>query len=266
MATSPITEEREGQKYVVGTDIPIWSTKIGSTESHNNEFIMREDLFSPEQVRYLAGRRPFVVVVDASTSISDPQRTSPHIPDGFKGYRNYFMALDTALGISYRPSDFGVDEQFVNTLKETGAYKKVVASNHESSHHGEGYQWHIYYPGEKTLYLRTGKKVAEPAMKLKDEDLTGPSVIFVQASIEPEAVPAKIRDEFIKGRHTPAYFDDKDHYKEFYFDYEEGYGIRLSRSYTVRWQVLYRELVAYLGENAPRLQHQRLPSLELTEK
>ena len=88
VAASPITEERNGRKYIVGTDIPVISTKIGSSQCHNNEYYLRKDLFTEEELRYILTEKPLIVVVDASTSVSDPNRTSPHIPDGFKGYRN----------------------------------------------------------------------------------------------------------------------------------------------------------------------------------
>ena len=125
VALSPITYEASGKKYIHGTNIPVWSTKIGSTESHNDEYVMRGDLFNDEQMHYLLDRQPIVVVVDASTSVGDPSRTSPHIPDGFKGYRNHFMALNAILDQPLNPRSFAVDEKFVEELQHGRGGLKV---------------------------------------------------------------------------------------------------------------------------------------------
>jgi|GEM_PF-2548122 len=251
VVTSPITEERDGRKFIVGTDIPVWSTKIGSTESHNNEEIMRRDLFSDQQMSYLRDKEPLVVVVDASTSINDPTRTSPHIPDGFKGYRNHFIALNAQMGFSFSPGDFAVTEDFSDGLAKTPIYRNIVGKPTAADASKHPYKMYFYYPGERILYLRDHKKPSVIAPKLRDDTaLTGPSVIIVQAAIEPDAVPVKVKDQFVGGNHTPAFFDDKDHYKQFYMDYEPGYGFHVTRSYILRSRREYQELLKVLGEDS----------------
>jgi len=251
VATSPITVDRQGGKFIVGTDIPVWSTKIGSSESHNNEFVMREDLFSPTQMQFLLTNQPIVVVVDGSTSVADPARTSPHIPDGFKGYRNQFMAVNAMLGVTTRPAEFVVDDGFLEAIQKRAEFKRLTSHYKlENPADTQPYSLHFYYPGERALYLRAGKKIDELAPKLQDDSsLNGPAVVFIESAMEDEAIPNAIRSGYIGGKHTAAFFDDQAHYKQFYLDYEEGYGIHLSASYMLRSRSEYGELVKFLGEH-----------------
>ncbi len=249
VSLTPIVEERDGETFIIGTDIPVWQTKIGSTESHNDEFVMRPDLFSSTRMQTLTGRQALVVVVDASTSVGDSNRTSPHIPDGFKGYRNHTIALNAVLGFRSLPNDFLVDQTFMEQLVKTEPFEEVVRKFQHRESGARPYKFYFHYPGQKTLYLRQGKKKDQSAPKLDDVSVVqGPAMVFIQSAIEPEAVPKNIQKEFIGGTHSPAYFDDTDHYNQFFFDYEEGYGFHLSRSYALRSRAIYRELLTYLGK------------------
>ncbi|EFK94925.1 hypothetical protein LDC_3071, partial [sediment metagenome] len=260
VALAPITVQRNGsgKKYIIGTDISVISTKIGSTESHNNEFILREDLFSQEQRASLLKDKPIVIVVDGSASVSDATRTSPHIPDGFKGYRNYFMAVNKALGGQVRPADFYEDQEFVSALEEQPAFNTLIGDlqNQATGLNGtdkQGYKFTFYYPGQEKLYLRVNKQKDIVAPKLQNvSDMTGPTVVFMQTAIEPEAVPQEIMDNFIGGVHKPAYFDDKDNYKRFTLAYEEGYGIVQSRVYVDASRRLFTEFLKQQGKEIPR--------------
>jgi hypothetical protein len=256
VATSPITEERNGTKYIIGTDIPVISTKVGSTECHNDEFYIRPDLFTEAEQRLLLTEKPIVIVVDASTSVSAPGRSSPHIPDGFKGYRNYFIAIDTALGRTVNPADFQEDSGFLAGLDADSRFGYLVRVLQVEETHpatDDPYRLFFWYPGDKPLYLRVAKRKDTPAPKLESaNDITGPSIIFVQAAMEYEAVPEEIRDNFIGGNYEPAYFDDKEHFKQFILAYEEGYGLVFSRSFIDLARNYFRDFMAqYEAELVP---------------
>ena len=268
VALSPITEERNNQKYITGTDILVISTKIGSSQCHNNERYIRQDLFKQAEVDFILTQKPVVVVVDASTSVADPGRTSPHIPDGHKGYINYFAMVDEALGVTIDPTNFNKNDQWLNGLRQEQASKNLIASLKElavQSDTDQPYRFYFWYPGEKELYLRVGKRVATPAKKIEDvKDLVGPSVVFFQSAMEPEAVPENIKRDFIGGNYHPAYYDDTEHFKEFYLDYEEGYGVVLSKRFINLARRYFMEFVAQYGvEIVPSLPIPAAPPREI---
>jgi len=256
VALAPITQQHtDGRQYITGTTTPVISTKIGSSESHRDEYVLRQDLFTQSQVKDLMRREPIVIVVDGSTSVSDSQRTSPHIPDGFKGYRNYFMAYNLAVSDHINPEDFYEDRGFIESLQKRDEFKNLVSNLRQVIPEGSPkypYQFKFWYPGKKELYLRVNKRKDLIAPKMDTETISGPTVIFMQSAMEPESVPQNIRKEFIKGTHTPAYFDDKDQYKRFFMSYKKGFGFLYSRQYVDFSRKEFSNfLSAYMGISAP---------------
>jgi len=259
VALAPITQEQRatGRKFIVGTDIPVISTKIGSTESHHNEFVLREDLFTNDQIKDFMTRQPIVIVVDGSTSVSDLNRTSAHIPDGFKGYRNYFMALNLALTDEIKSENFYEDSDFVQGLESNVNFQALTEKlKQEASEKGENwqpYQLKFWYPGNKDLYLRVNKQKVEDriAPKLEDvEEVTGPTIVFIQSGLENEAVPQEITQDYIKGEHTPVYFDDKNHYKRFFFTYKPSWGFVLSKQYIDFSRQEFKKFLEFNGKSS----------------
>jgi hypothetical protein len=110
----------------------------------------------------------------------------------------------------------------------------------------------FWYPGEKPLYLRVNKQTATLAEKLHDvSEIDGPALVFIQAAMEPEAVPVDIQTDYIGGNHTPAFFDDKEHFKEFYLAFEEGYGVVLSKQYVHSTRREYQKFLEKHGLPLP---------------
>ncbi|MFA6130369.1 MAG: hypothetical protein WC731_05245 [Candidatus Omnitrophota bacterium] len=257
VAVTPITEERSGKAYVVGTQIPVWHTKVGSTPAHNNEYVLVNDLFTPEQIKYLAEEMPFVSVVDGSTSIAASDRSSPHIPDAFKGYRNYFIVLNHALGESFDPKDFDVDEEFVKgllaTVEAQELIKKIQAMSikpRAPNAYKFGFSYERKADSQKGefLYLRVGKKEATEAKKLNIGEALkqdNPFCMFLQSCVHPDDVDKKLMPEEYKA----GYYDDTNHFKEFYLDYEDGYGVVLSKRYAYAARELFRRFMLQKGIN-----------------
>ena len=248
VALSPITVEQNGKKQIVGTDIRVMSTKVGSTECFTNEYYLNPYLFRDEELIYILTYNPVVFVGDASISVANKDRTSPHIPQAFKGYRNYFIAIEFARKGTVNPEDFGVDEGFIEGLQKTKDFitlaNKIKSLDIKSPNN---YSLSFWYPGNKPLYLRGGKKKDVIAAKLQSmNEINGSKLIFGQLAIEPEALtPEGIK--FIGGRHSSAFFDDKNNFKEFVYAYEEGWGITLSRTYINYARKLFQDLSQKIG-------------------
>jgi len=269
----PITAERgrHNERYILGTNIRVIDTKIGSTESHRDELVLNKDLFSESEAQYFIEKQPVVIVVDGSTSVSDLHRTSPHIPDAHKGYRNWFMALTKALSGRIDPQDFNQDANFVQTLEQDPDFIQLVErlkglAQGSKVSNPQGYKFGFWFPGKKDLYLRENKQKAVKVVKMmKEEDqnekaipvvdaqnIKGPTAVFIQSGIETEAIPENIKSGYIKGTHTPVYFDDKDHYKLFQLRYEEGFGFIPSRAFVDYSRVDFvNNLLPFLGERVP---------------
>ncbi len=261
VALAPVTVQKKGKKFIVGTDIEVWSTKIGSTESHNNEFVMREDLFTGEQLRTLVSEQPLVVVVDGSTSINDPTRTSAHIPDGHKGYVNEFIAINQALAGRVNPNNFYRDEDFIKELQKQGVFsntitriKEVIPRDNTVSF--KDYVFGVWYPGsEDYLYARVGKQKDRILPRIDVQNIQGPAVIFFQSGIRPNDVPESIKKDFIGGSHSPVFFDDKKHYTEFELAFRPNYGFVRSHAYVDFSRKVYNELRIFLHEDQITEEH-----------
>ncbi|MDD5408473.1 MAG: HD domain-containing protein [Candidatus Omnitrophica bacterium] len=255
VAVTPITEERNNQAYIVATQIPVWYTKVGSTPAHNNEYVLVPGLFTPNQIKFLIEEKPYVSVVDGSTSVAASDRSSPHIPDAFKGYRNYFIVLNHALGETFDPKDFDVDEEFVNGLLATAEAQELIKKIQILAikpRAPNGYKFGFSYErkadSEKSefLYLRESKKEAAEAKKLNINEAlkqNNPFCIFHQSGVHPNDVDSELMPE----KYQPCFFDDKDHFKQFYLDYEDGYGVVLSKRYAYAARELFRRFMLQKG-------------------
>ncbi len=253
VALAPITEERKGFTCIVGTDIPVWSTKIGSTESHGNEYVMNEDLFTESQIRYLLEYQPFIVLVDGSTSVDDPIRTAAHIPDGYKGYRNEAILLSDVLSGRSRLSGklFQCSNEHMSELFGTSVYNRKLSRYKallpEARQIAPPYSFHFWYPGTTLLYTRLGKHKDTIPPKVDISSLNGPCVIFIESAMEDTAIPKEIKDKFIRGEHHAAFFDDKNRFEKFFLTYDKSYGIKLSRTYILAARSLYEQYRAAFG-------------------
>ena len=263
VAVAPITEERQGQTFISGENIPVWHTKVGSTESHNNEFVLLPELFSEEQIKVLLAEQPFIAVVDGTTSVASANRSSPHVPDAYKGYRNYLIVLNQALFDSVNPADFEVDEEFVHELIRTSEAQELlqkikgIGLSIKPRAPNQEYNLKFWYERKKSitkeeyLHFRKGKKPTQDyAEKITDDQialLEAPTCVFMQSAIHPEDIDQKIKEDFIGGNPSPAYFDDRDHFKQFYLDYEEGYGVVFSKRYVYVARKAFREFMQDQG-------------------
>jgi len=101
-------------------------TKIGSTESHNNPWVFRADLFSNEDLTYLITHQPTLVVIDGTQHLVDREGGDGQLgryPDAYQGYRNFALAFNLALAKvrgtvldTDSPALLGKDETFVSTF------------------------------------------------------------------------------------------------------------------------------------------------------
>ncbi len=251
VALAPITDQKGSEYFIRGTNIPVWRTKVGSTEAHNNEYVLPEDLFSPDQLRFLVEKKPMVIVVDGSTSVADKNRTSAHIPDGFKGYRNFFIAFNLALERQVNPIEFFQNKIFVDGLQATPNVINIASKIRDMDlelDQAAPYVLRFWYKRRGSLYLRQHKTRDSIARKVDIKKLESPACIIFQSAVHPKDVPAVIKNDFIGGKHTPARFDDTDAFKRFLLSFQEGYGVVPSEIYADYSRRALEDLIGLLGD------------------
>jgi hypothetical protein len=246
VAISPVKDRLAGRR------IKVFSTKIGSTESHHNPYIMRSGLFSDSELAYIVQHRPVLVMVDASTSVNDPSRSAAHYPDAYQGYRNTLIALHDLLGDA--PDEilrrFNITTDFMNELRKQSAYVQFrdrlerlkLLEKRWKGTGGIAY----WTPSQVPLQVREHKRglgFNRAPSPLEPGSWNGQDLIIVEAAMEPEAVQhaaeqmsdsaaSYVLEHTPRGfRHQAAYFDDTQHFLEFSIaigpygpDYSRVYG------------------------------------------
>ncbi len=258
-----ITEERNGSKYIVGTNIRVISAKVGSTECDKDKYYIPLNLFTPEEIEYILKKQPDMIVVDASASVSDGR--TPHIPYAFKGVRNYAMAMNKALVGEIKLENLFENESFEEVILKNSRFislTKYFTKTGLINAQALAYNFLFWYPGEKDLYLDLNKQkdVVAPKIGEKLEEIRGPSIFFVQSALAPETLQKKykhIKKGFIKGNYVPDCFDNKEHFKEFHFAYQPGYGVILSKRMVNLSRKCYQSLLVFLEREKINLSEER---------
>jgi len=245
-ALAPLVEKnKEYDPYIKGTDIPVLYTRVGSTEARYNDYILLDETqFTDEQLRLFLEKSPNVVIADASVSVANPEKGVPHLPASFKGYRNFFIVLDYArhclitgdwsnpgkFTVDWDPGVFLANQSFVERLLQTKPARDMVnrirAMRINPARAGS-YKFRFFYEREESrekhgdLSFRFDKFIPVPKVDMADIG-NSPVCVFVQTAMHPEDVPARIKDRFIGGEYTPAYFDDTKHFDQLWFERKHG--------------------------------------------
>jgi len=245
-ALAPLVEKnKEYDPYIKGTGIPVLYTRVGSTEARYNDYILLDGTqFTDEQIKLFLEKSPNVVIADASVSVANPEKGFPHLPASFKGYRNFFIVLDYArhclttgdwsnpgkFTVDWDPGVFLANQSFVERLLQTKPARDMVnriRAMRINPAQASSYKFRFFYDREESgqkegdLSFRFDKFIPVPKVDMADIG-DSPVCVFVQTAMHPEDVPAGIKDKFIGGEYTPAYFDDTKHFDQLWFERKHG--------------------------------------------
>ena len=263
VALSPIKKQLEAD------GVRVISTRIGSTESHENPGLIRDDVFSDEDLLYIAQKLPIVVVVDGSTSVGSGRTSSGHFPDAYQGYRNVFMIMNEALGLTADPQiRFPVGEQHsgvplnIPVTPQWDELSSKIRSLGVTPERPKPYDMHFWTPGE-ALTIREHHEDLPVTPKISAADsVTGPSLIVVQSTMDHQAVVSAAGKDAAAARtlqlvkatgvpaeheHKPAHFDDRKHFAEASVKVTP-YGPQAVRQLVKAAETAYRELEVAMGE------------------
>ena len=108
-----------------------------------------------------------------------------------------------------------------------------------------GYQIKTWTPGKKELFLKDIQRdsaIRIPWMQ-NVQDITGPTFVFIQAGIEEGAVAPDIKAQFIRGDNTAVFIDDKDHFRNFAYVYDNSEGIIFFNSFVTASRKAFKKLL-----------------------
>lgn len=213
----------------------VWIKRQQSSRAHRNIDYVDANLFSDEEIHLLVDRQPNVIVVDGSYSLDriklatmgrDPEAAK--YPDSRLCYANYFGVLSSVLtgrGATEVAADLGL-------IAPLGTVGGGCTGRYEAEHRAlrvrltemirgrvstdfNAYRMVYWYPGRRSLGI-SENRVLRPlpaALRLQQYDglsaYAGPTVIFVQSCVEPDAVPPPVQAMADRIPHSPGYFDMK---------------------------------------------------------
>jgi len=205
----------------------IVGARIGSTESHDDEFVLHsakaDRIFDEKTERMILEEQPIIVMVDGSNSFNDGQFA--RYPDAQKGYVNYAIGLNAAMGVAQ--GDMKRDDEHIEGLKGTEEYRKLqarLAAYPVKKEHAQPYSVHYWNPAGTDLAISEGHHAQRQATEVasaKLEDIQGPAMIVVNAVFNDGHkgvfLPDWVRAMGNGAAHKSAYFDDSHHIQNIIF-------------------------------------------------
>ena len=210
-------------------NVIIQPARIGSTESHGNEYVLHADnterLFSDETERMIMEEEPIIVMLDGSNSFGRSSRDARY-PDAQKGFVNIAIAVNDALGVKYKPENMKRTDEHIAGLRGTEEFKRAVdvyngVLRRDSPR--QPYQFQLWNTAGMELAVRGNREIAT-TVRPYDGNVEGPAMIFCNVGVLDEQIPEEIKARF-EGQHKPAYFDDSGKIIAFDFGFD-NFGVR----------------------------------------
>ncbi|MFA5363091.1 MAG: pantetheine-phosphate adenylyltransferase, partial [Candidatus Omnitrophota bacterium] len=188
-------------------------TRVPSGNVHLNRYYVPHGIFNEKDLVFMLNEKPVVFIVDGTNSMRGTvvdglirRFRKPHIPDSYLGYRNYFLALNEALGIKSEPKDFYISESMFAVLRQTAQYRRLVASMKKLLVPGHGpdsssYRFSFWNAADMVMPIRVERVADITPVSRNVENISGPEIVFAQSVNELKGY-AKGRSE-----HVPCYFD-----------------------------------------------------------
>ncbi|MCX5699927.1 MAG: HEAT repeat domain-containing protein, partial [Candidatus Omnitrophica bacterium] len=199
--------------------IKIIRTKIGSSQCHENPWYFVEDLFNENDLLYIANNRPVMIVVDGTKHLVDregDQGKRGRYPDAYQGYRNFILAFNEALAnalndreMRYR-QDLGKDGDFIAGFGAsfTKLRDKIIGLLKGARASKDYYDFKFWNPGDLKSILREKRQPVAEADNVKPEQIRGPAIVFANAVLMDEDIPAELKRINANSTHQPAELDD----------------------------------------------------------
>jgi len=210
IAISPVEEEIRDE------GITILKKRIASDKTHLYPYYVQQDLFTDTELRFISEQEPIIVVVDGTNSLRGTVLESTgrrgrvaHYPDAYMGYRNYFIALNEALGISVSPEDFHIPAETLKTLKGTPQFQRLKRkiTSEITAAKREGYAMHFWSNSKVRLPIREERYILESPESISIEEIHSPTLVFAQTCTEDTNMPDDRKALTYNITHTSGYYD-----------------------------------------------------------
>ncbi|MFC1753914.1 HEAT repeat domain-containing protein, partial [Thermoproteota archaeon] len=196
-------------------DTDIFFAKIGSSETHENPYYINPRFLRSQVLNRMVRDRPVIIVIDGSFH-------TDRYPDAHQAYINLAIALNDVIskGDTSSYSDMvGRSRGFISSLRKRsdfGAVCKIL--NRAYKENGQPrdarnlFSFHLWNPRGVKLKIRSSWRtrrgtLGKPA-PMEVDDLTGPSIIFVNSVVTDKDVPESVKVKAGGVKHKPASFDD----------------------------------------------------------
>ncbi len=267
VAVDPIRNELERLK------IELIEATIYSGECYSCHEFLNSEIFRDEYLHRILEEKPNIIVVDASDSIrsADDQNNPPHYPNSAKGFRNYILTINEASGYTIIPESSFISEETISKLKNRDDFKtlhKRIGNMAKSNYSPEPYHIGFWTPSE--LNIQIMEEPLEDSLRappiLDPSKIEGPTLILTQTAMEHSAIQnaASNGDKMASTvlshthhNHSPAYYDDKKHFKQFYIEITP-HGPDLILSPKKLAQAYYEKLTSFSDENLERDQEKTM--------
>ena len=187
--------------------------KIGSSESHYNPNVFRDELLSGIE-EYIFSEKPIIIVIDGTTHIlsRNDADLDGRYPDSYQGFQNTVIAINEAQGFSRKRHTYKEEEE-LNELRNSYQFAEFVERNSQRVFDPEHYDFGLWNTGEYPLIVRHEKKRKSVPQIFSADNINGAALIFCNVGLYDNHIPQSIKKEFEIGDlgHEPAYFDDTHH-------------------------------------------------------
>lgn len=226
---SPLVEElsEQGIEVVIGA-------KVGSTECHNNPDYTPYRLFKRHRTE-IVNAQPVILIIDGTRHMTEERSGhSARYPDAYQGFLNHVIALNDACGftgVDY--SRHGKLEENLHSLRADSTFEKTVqryASLRKEGNDLLPYSFGFWNTAGLSLSLRSNRFDVTESKPLQPNEISGPTIIFVNVGVLHEQLPEHLRSSFNDvPAHIPAYFDDSGRIIFFDFGFD-NYGVRYANN------------------------------------
>ncbi|MCD6279539.1 hypothetical protein J7J26_02095, partial [Candidatus Micrarchaeota archaeon] len=222
-------------------DVNFSISRVSSTDMHEREVFLKRELFDKSQLDNIIRKQMTTVVLDATTH--------KRMPDGLKGYRNYFAALDLMIlrKMKNKKSNDADDIKLVAELTNQGVeVVEVILDELEKSGLDKVFnKWIFMIPTEKLRlyriydydldesgrYRTVREEVGDYTHThgigntLPEKESKEIPVVLVQCSVKGKKVPILLVKE--GDMHKKGFFDDKDNFRMFALSFDDK-GVHLN--------------------------------------
>jgi len=230
---------------ILSQNFEIQTTKVGSSESHNNPLILKTEIYYGFENRFFEDQ-PNLVIVDGTRNVGGTIDSLNKYPDSQQGFLNYAITLNDAISdsnYSKYANLLNVSYKHVLRLRNTKEYNQLINNLDVYLNNADNlslYEFNYWNPANLELSLYNSYRNSQKKVNnINLEKLINPSFIFINSTMPHSQI--SILDTIKREEHTPAYFDDNDAYSAPYPKFSKS-GFEIESKFDLEMQNWYKKM------------------------